>query len=398
MKKISLVIGLFSIGTGAILAQDDSKFEQDFELEINGDYRYFYDEAKFDGQEDHFPSIAIQPEYNLEWNEGRESFNASLFYRWDVDEERTHGDIRELYYLNASSNVEWSIGLKKIYWGVSESNHLVDIINQTDQVESFDGEAKLGQAMGHISYPTNNLGTFDLFYLPHFRKRAFPGEKGRLRFGAVIDKDAIPFESDAEEWHQDFALRWSHSLGVFDLGLSYFRGTGREPVFNLTPFGLAPIYAINDQVGLDLQATTGAFLWKLESIVRKNSFQDMFAWVAGFEYTFSNVDGNGLDIGIIGEYSFDDRDSLAFSGLQNDVFAGSRIAFNDIQDTQILIGGIYDLDLNTVMGSIEASRRIGETYKLEFEARFLNNIKSEDFILYNFERDSFIRLTISKFI
>ena len=39
-----------------------------FELELNTELNYYFDEASFSNQEDFFPSIAIQPEYNLEWN------------------------------------------------------------------------------------------------------------------------------------------------------------------------------------------------------------------------------------------------------------------------------------------------------------------------------------------
>ncbi len=398
MKYIIFSVGTLLLGSG-LLAQNDDEFYQDFELELKAEHRFFFDEAQFDGQKDHFPSFAIQPQYSIEWNNGRESLNTNLFYRWDIDKERRHGDIREFYYLNATGNIEWSVGLKKLYWGVTESNHLVDVINQTDQVESFDGEAKLGQPMAHFSYPTNNWGTFDLLYLPYFRKRNFPGKKARLRFETIIDEDDILFESGSEEWHQDFAFRWSHSVGVFDLGLSHFYGTGREPVFNfISPTVFEPIYAIMNQTGVDIQATTGAFLWKLESIIRSNDYQDMTALVAGLEYTFSNVNKKGLDIGIIGEYSYDDRDTMALSGMQNDLFFGSRIAWNDMQNTELLIGGIFDLDHSTMIGSIEASRRIKESYKVEIEARLLNKIADEDPFLNNFKEDSFLRFTLSKFL
>jgi len=62
------------------------------------------------------------------------------------------------------------------------------------------------------------------------------------------------------------------------------------------------------------------------------------------EYTFSNIDGDGLDIGVLGEYNYDNRDVLALNSLQNDVFFGSRIAFNDPQDFAILISGLADLE------------------------------------------------------
>ncbi len=390
---------LTSLLGSSLTAQEKSTIYQDFELELKAEHRYFFDEAKFGGQEDHFPSFAIQPQYSIEWNKGRESINTNVFYRWDIDKKRRHGDIREFYYLNATKKFEWSVGLKKIYWGVTESNHLVDIINQTDQVESFDGEQKLGQPMAHLSYPTDNWGTFDIIYLPFFRKRTFPGEKARLRFESIIDEDDIKFENGDEEWHQDFSLRWSHSVGVFDLGLSHFYGTGREPIFTFTEAGdIDPAYTIINQTGFDLQATTGAFLWKLETISRNSEYQDMIAAVAGLEFTFSNVNKKGLDIGLIGEFSYDDRGEMALSGMQRDLFFGSRIAWNDMQSTEILIGGIFDLDHQSMIGSIEASRRIKESYKVEIEARILNQIEPEDAFLSSFEKDSFLRFTLSKFI
>ncbi|WP_298903768.1 hypothetical protein [uncultured Psychroserpens sp.] len=375
----------------------DKTLSQDFELELEAEYRYFPNKGQFQGQKDHFPSIAIQPEYNLAWNKGYESINITGFFRLDQDDNRTHWDIREFYYQKAKNNWELSVGLKKIFWGVTESNHLVDIINQTDVVESFDGEDKLGQPMIQYTLSTN-YGNFDFFYLPYHRKRIFSGEKGRLRFPLVIDKDDINYESGAKEWRQDVAFRWSHFIGAFDIGLSHFYGTGREPLFSFdNAGGINAFYPVINQTGLDLQVTHDAFLWKFESIYRSSEVQDVFALVAGLEYTFSNIDGNGLDIGVLGEYLYDDRDNLALNALQNDIFFGSRIALNDTQDTSVLIGGITDLESNSKIFSIEASRRIGSSWKVELEGRFFSNIDTNEFILSNFKEDDFFRVSISKF-
>ena len=78
--------------------QDEKKSVQEFELEIEAEYRYFFDEGQFEGQERSFPSVAFTPKYSIAWNEGYESVNFTGFFRWDKDEERTHWDIRELYY------------------------------------------------------------------------------------------------------------------------------------------------------------------------------------------------------------------------------------------------------------------------------------------------------------
>ncbi len=374
------------------------KVIHDVEVELEGEYRYFYNKGQFQGQQDHYPSIAIRPEYSAEWNKGYESINFKGFARIDRDEARTRWDIRELYYQKAKNNWELSIGLRKVYWGVAESNHLVDIINQTDAVESFDGEDKLGQPMVQFSWITDDWGTFDFFYLPYHRKRTFAGDEGRLRFGTVIDNDDLNYESGAEQWRQDVAIRWKYFLGAFDIGLSHFYGNGREPLFVFTPTGgINAFYPVINQTGLDVQITHNAFLWKLESIYRNADAQDFLAMVAGLEFTFSNIDGNGLDIGLLGEYLYDERDELALTALQNDVFFGSRIAFNDIQDTSILLGGIKDLKQSSTIFSVEASRRFGSSWTAEIEARVFSDIETSELILSNFQDDSFLRLRISRF-
>lgn len=377
----------------------EKKYEQEFDLEMEAEFRYFLDNAAFPGQEDFYPALAIRPEYSLSWKDGYESINFKGFFRWDRDDERTHYDIRELYYQKAKNNWEVNLGVRKIYWGVIESNHLVDIINQTDQVESFDGEQKLGQPMLQFSLVTNRLGTFDFFYLPYHRRRTFAGQAGRLRFGEVIDKGDISYESAAAEWNKDFAFRWSHYFGIFDMAISEFYGTGREPLFtfDLETGAINAFYPTISQTGLELQATSGPVLWKLESIYRYADIQDFFALAAGFEYTFSNIDGKGLDIGLLGEYLYDERDELALTGLQNDLFIASRVAFNDEKDTSILFGGIFDLENSSKLLSIEASRRFGSSTIVNLEARLFSNIDAQELILSNFQQDSFLKLAIGQY-
>ncbi|VAW13098.1 FIG01201466: hypothetical protein [hydrothermal vent metagenome] len=399
MIKNTLLFFSFFLFTVDAMAQEkeQKKITHDFEVELEASYTGYFDDASFSGQKDNFPSFAIRPEYSVEWNDGYESINFQGFFRLDVDNERTHWDIRELYYQKVKGNWELSIGLKKVYWGVTESNHLVDIINQTDAIESFDREQKLGQPMVQYSLNTN-FGTFDLFYLPYHRKRTFAGEKGRFRFPIIIDKDDVGYESSAKEWRQDFAFRYSQSWTIFDLGLSHFYGTGREPFYEFDVLGnINAFYPVINQTGLDFQVTHNAFLWKLESIYRSSKSQDFLALVAGLEFTISNIKNSGIDVGLIGEYLYDERDELALNALQNDVFFGSRIAFNDVQSTEILLGGIADLNNSSKIFSVEASRRFGESLKIEIEGRLFSNIATNELILSNFKNDSFFRISLFKY-
>ena len=293
-------------------------------------------------------SVSFQPEFYYEWQNGRQSLLFVPYTRLDQhDGDRTHFDIRELYWQKVWEQFELSIGVRKIFWGVTETQHLVDIINQTDLVENLDTEDKLGQPMINLTV-IQNWGSLDFFIMPYFRERTFLKEEARLRVPLPIDTDAAAFESSAEEKHIDWAVRWFHSLGIFDIGLSHFSGTAREPLFRTEiragQLVLSPFYHTINQTGLELQATIGGWLLKLEAINRFGQGHRFFATVGGFEYTFSNIKSSGIDIGVLLEYHYDERGKGSFTPFDNDLFIGSRLAFNDVQSTDVLYGAIIDLE------------------------------------------------------
>ena len=113
----------------------------------------------------------------------------SPFFRYDnADSRRTHADLREAYFLlfGEIGNGEWElrVGIDQVFWGVTESQHLVDIVNQIDLVEHPNGETKLGQPMVNITY-SSDWGIVEFFVLPYHRARTFPGSSGRLRLPLV---------------------------------------------------------------------------------------------------------------------------------------------------------------------------------------------------------------------
>jgi len=358
MKIVTcLLIVLATLATTAMAAEFSGW------IELEG--RYFPDDPLYPGQEKNNVSAAIQPEFYQGWENGN-SFTFVPFYRYDsADDQRTHFDIREAMLLLPYDNYEFQIGIGKVFWGVTEANHLVDIINQTDFVESIDGEEKLGQAMVNLTL-LSDQGNFDFFVLPYFRERTFPGQGGRLRFDPFIDTGlGAAYESESEERHVDYALRYSNTFGSFDIGLSDFYGTTREPAyiadFNADgTLSLTPFYEIINQVGLDLQYISEAWLWKVEAIYRSGLADgNYYAVDAGFEYTFSGSGLRGMDLGLIVEYLYDSRDfdvdvmvpmpGLPVAGLyissrfntflNNDYMVGLRLAFNDEDSSELLHPG-----------------------------------------------------------
>ncbi len=202
-------------------------------------------------------SLAVEPQYHVEWDDRNQELTFKPFARLDQhDAERTHVDIRELEWILARQAWELRVGVRKVFWGVTEAVHLVDIINQTDLVENPDGEDKLGQPMVNLAL-VRGWGTQDLFVLPWFRERTFPGIHGRLRNRLPVDTDQARYEEGAGRHEPDWALRWSHYIGNLDIGISHFSGTSRDPVFELGLNGagetvLIPVYHHIDQTGLDV--------------------------------------------------------------------------------------------------------------------------------------------------
>lgn len=365
-------------------------------LEVEG--RLFFDDPQSTEQRRHNGSLALQPEYYHQL-QNDSSFTLTPFLRLDsADAERTHFDIRELNYLWLGESWELRLGVGKVFWGTTEFVHLVDIINQTDLVEGLDEEEKLGQPMIHLSV-LKDWGVVDLFVLPGFRERTFPGRKGRLRSHPAIDTDKATYESSREERHIDFALRYSHTIGNWDLGLYHFQGTGREPTLlpgqneNGEPI-LIPFYEQIDQTGFDLQLVAGQMLWKLETLHRSGQGKSFFAAIGGFEYTLVGIADTAGDLGLVFEYAWDERGDAATSSFDNDLMAALRLAVNDAAGSELLLGISQSLDSSARSLKLEASRRLGDRWKLSVEAYGFFEVPVDD-PLFGLQDDDFIQLDLA---
>ena len=338
-------------------------------------------------------SFILAPEFTTVWGGGGQAFSFEGFLRLDQnDGRRTHWDIRDLYWEMIADRWELRAGVHTVFWGGTESQHLVNLLNQTDLVERPDGEAKLGQPMVNLTL-VNDWGTLDLFLLTGFRERIYPGGDGRLRPPLEVADEAV-YDTGRLKRHLGWAARWFQTIGSFDVGVSHFWGTGRDPV--LRPIGgeLRPYYQHIQQTGIDLQAITGGWLWKLETIHRSGQGDRFTAMTGGFEYTFSNLKNTGTDIGVLFEYLYDTQGSDALTPFEDDLFAGTRIALNDVQSTEVLAGMIVDRTSGSSLMLLEASRRVRDRWKVTFEMRgFLRT--SPDDPLYGLRRDGYAELKMS---
>ncbi|MDH5747795.1 MAG: hypothetical protein OEY85_00635 [Rhodospirillales bacterium] len=389
-------------GLGGTSLAEGKDFLWNMSGSVEAQMRYFPQEGPFPDQHRRTAALAVDLEFDAEWDDGSQTLSVEPFVRLDEhDSRRSHWDMREFVWRYTDNKWNVRVGLDKVFWGVSESRHLIDIVNQTDLIESPDEESKLGQPMIGLSYNTD-WGDLDLFYLPYFRERTFPGGAGRLRNTAPVDTDEESFDSGLENFHPDVAARWSKTFNAFDVGLSYFYGTSREPriVTRVKGNGAvvpAPHYDLISQTALDVQATYGDWLWKLEAMTR-SGHGDRFAAVAGgFEYTHVGFLDSRVDLGILAEYLYDGRDKTAPATLyDNDLFIGLRFVLNDEQSTEVLAGVIKDLNDNGHLFFIEASRRFGDNWKGSFEFRSVDALPSND-PFQPLRRDDYLQVGLAYF-
>lgn len=367
--------------------------------------------------------------------------DTKLFYREDGhDDNRSHFDIRDLLITLPVADFEFKAGIGGTFWGFTESVHLVDIINQTDFVESFSGEEKLGQPLLSANW-YGPFGTIETYVMPLFRPQVFQSGDARPSYPLPIseNEDDYQYESSKRDQHVDFATRWSYNIGSLDFGLSWFKGTERTPRTVVcfgrdtgrpntengpncdlpsgfpepTPEQQAAIdaglvdedeliaaaieeaipdlrliqhYDQTERVGLELQWNLGDVLAKAELLYAEQLDTSYKAAVAGFEYTWSNTLGFPLDTRIISEYLYDDRNAEAYLNLfDDDVFFGVRFEFQDTQSTTFLVGSIYDLNNYSVLYLAEGTRRLTDSSSISVEAQVfshLDHLASDDPTLF----------------
>ncbi len=385
-------------------------------VEVSGrvglESRWYHQDEAHPGQRSHASGVVVEPKLYAEDDEGR-SVTLAPFFRYDGgDSRRTHFDVREAYFLvfGALGEGEWELrlGADRVFWGVTESRHLVDIVNQTDLIENPNEEAKLGQLMAHLTW-SGEWGVAEFFALPYHRERTYPGREGRLRGQFVVDDKRVSYESSAEEWRVDLAARYSHSFGPLDLGLSVFEGTSREPCLVCRPprlnerleLLLVPHYEQIRQFGLDAQLTVESWLFKLEAIHRSGFSnlagreEDYAAFVAGGEYTFSGIFESDLDLGLLAEWNYDRRRENATNPFDDDLFLGARLGFNDVQSTEVVVSLLADAEHSTRSLFVEFNRRLSDSWSLHVESVFFLAVDRADLTTYPTRRDSFVELHLS---
>lgn len=365
------------------------------------EYRIFSEPADSPEQHDGYMSLVLEPRFSAEREDGRQTFAVAPFLRLDQhDPERTHADMRELSWTRSGQGYELRLGVRRVFWGATESQHLVDIINQTDLVEDIDGDEKLGQPMINFAL-IGGRSTLDLFLLTGFRPRTFPGVEGRPRTPIPVDTGQAVYESNQGRQRWDAAVRWAVSGSGWDLGISRFHGTSRDPqlIVRTNENGtavLVPYYDVIRQTGVDVQGVSDRWIYKGEMIRRTGQGPTYMAAVIGFEYTIPVLFGEGKELSVLAEYLYDSRGSESPQPFQDDVAIGLRLVFNNAHSTEFLATAILDRKTGAHTTKLEAGHRLTNQWRLLIEARGFGGAQEND-PLFPIRHDDYLEVRFARY-
>ncbi len=157
------------------------------------------------------------------------------------------------------------------------------------------------------------------------------------------------------------AARWSHTLGLWDVGVGFFYGTRRDPRFELSPGNRwVPIYNTVPQASADVQWTTGRWLLKAEGLVQPSG-PDRFVGAAG-GIEFQPADFASVML----EYSYDSRGPAATTTYEHDVYLGGRLM---TQEAIVQAGTFIDTSSGAVVVGADLTWRFGELVVVTVEGR-----------------------------
>ena len=406
-----IVFGSLALISSSPARSDNEQSDVMYLIEgfVESDFRFFPASPEQEGQSEVLvaPSIALSPEFRRIWNQGRTQIFFNPFVRLEsgaYDPERNHIDVRELSFSHFGDDWWINAGVSKVFWGRLESRRIVDIINQTDLVDSVDPDDKLGQPMLNLGIQTT-VGAFEAFLLPYFRTGTFPGREGRLRGPFPVDTESVQavFDSSLKERNVDFAFRYSANWSDYDLGLSLFRGTGREPRVTLglddsDRLVLIPNYDLITHVSMDAQATLGALLLKGEGYHRRGNAGPFTVFGVGFEYTFFTIFDSESDLGFLAEYLYDGRGEKAPpTNFDDEAFVGLRWTANDLDNTSFLLGTLIDVNTGSQSIGAEFETRLTDNIKIELRGQAFKGVSQSEQVLFAARKDHNIQITLSYF-
>ncbi len=148
---------------------------------------------------------------------------------------------------------------------------------------------------------------------------------------------------------------------------------------------------------MDVQWTLEDLLLKLDGAKRWGQGRAYYSLATGVEYSIYDFNGSDGQMGLIVEYTRNNRSRTAPPTIyNNDLFLGVRWQNNDVNSTEMLVSSLIDLEKNSQLYKLTWSRRLNDYFKLDLEGAWLGAMSKEEPIAY-LEKESYLEASLKYF-
>lgn len=311
----------------------------------------------------------------------------------DGSNRRTFLRLDELYGSYELEEGSLRAGRSVLFWGALEARNIVDVFNP--------------QELRNDPFATDKLGVWNASYT-HYT------ERGEISLIAKLYEEdqpmaAAPYayyffpefttydeelKSEASRYRPTLYLGWTGSTESeypLDYALIFQHGYDSQRYFALDSTQFPPeftqhAYLVNKVMSYNT-LVVGATLVKLEAlyadVIDEPLISDYAHGALGVEHTLQPFEG-GAELGLIAEYyrykrfesgTYSDLD--LFETFQNDLFLGLRLTLNDVADSSFVGGVVADLAYTEQSWFAEFTTRLGESFRLNVDYRYIEPSKSE---------------------
>ncbi|PWK17623.1 hypothetical protein LV89_04339 [Arcicella aurantiaca] len=323
---------------------------------------YFYDSPFLPSQESGQVSLLVNLNYQAWTKNQRLKLIIKPYLRITAfDKSRSHIDLREGYLLYSAKSWDAKMGFQNISSGFAQGFSVMNVINQTDDLEVPWSPVALGQPMINLGYLKKNFA-FRAMAMPFFRVKKLPDFDSRLNiYPLPINTQNAKIESNNVSW----AIKLSDKFlaDKLETEVIYFEGLSNTPYIIPTPdfSSLNLNYLRMNYLGLSSQYVWKSLVVKGEYAYRRQNNQEYWGGMVGFEYPFANIGGSAIEMNLFAEYFYDawrDKNHFPFSKI---ALLGNRVDFGDIQSTTLYMKMLLlptENTFNRLFVNLEISRRM----------------------------------------
>ena len=321
------------------------------------------------------------------------TLNSKLdFFYSNQYSEKKEFNVEELYLTKEYENRKFEVGKVIKYWGELEGYNIADIFNQKNYLfDPFDKNSKLGTYTVNLTqYKQNNSFEVGFKFYPSDIK--YPATTSPYSVSIYnYDKD---LQSDSSKYNPTTYLKYNfvtNDLIQSDNKIIFLSGYDNKRYFS--PINQTTVsqylYKVNKILALSnivYNDTIFKFEGAITTIKEDKNMSDYTQFSIGAEHGFYDI--GGVDLTLYGEYYkylYKDESKIKnvdISELYNDdIFLACKINFNDIEDSQIKSGVLFDKTNSEKIFKTEFTSRVKDG--LIFKGEILRTFPKDNTLLTN---------------